>query len=72
MREHGIKPVLDIALPQGVTVQKREDERNVFYFLQNYDDAAHMVEPVSYTHLDVYKRQSPTSACAGWARPWTA
>lgn len=53
MREHGIKPVLDIALPQGVTVQKREDERNVFYFLQNYDDAAHMVELPAEGFYDV-------------------
>ena len=30
---------------------------------------AAMVKPVSYTHLDVYKRQRQDSGCASWPSP---
>lgn len=34
--KHNINPVIKTTLPEGVTINLREDENNTFYFLQNY------------------------------------
>lgn len=36
--KHNIKPVMNTTLPEGVTINVREDEKNTFYFMQNYTE----------------------------------
>ena len=36
-QEAGVKPVLPIAIPEGVSVQARESEDTVYYFIMNFN-----------------------------------
>ena len=47
-----------------VTISDRNFHRRLLAFYKEYGVTVTMVTPVSYTHLDVYKRQ-----CAVCARP---
>ena len=49
-------------------------DRYIISIIQNFD-WTHPVQPVSYTHLDVYKRQlwrCPKSLCRRWEVPTAA
>ena len=43
--------------PQEVEVIQRVKGNKKYFFVLNYMDLEQKIVPVSYTHLDVYKRQ---------------
>ena len=51
-------PFQEITVKQ--LIQECRINRSTFY--RNYEDKYDLLEPVSYTHLDVYKRQRQTTA----------
>ena len=46
-----------IVIPTFVSPRRRKDSGSV---IATYDHTTPLSNPVSYTHLDVYKRQFPT------------
>ena len=51
--QHGVVPI-----PKSTTEERILDNISIFDFELNSDEMKTINEPVSYTHLDVYKRQS--------------
>ena len=53
IEEIGIKRNLDVELPFGVTVSKREDDFKEYFFIQNYSDEEREVNLEDYTFTDI-------------------
>ena len=72
MRRIGFVLLLAVVLA-GCSVPASEAPRNAVEQTSSALNAAHWaVEPVSYTHLDVYKRQGPTFTAEIGSCPWRA
>lgn len=53
IKEHNIEKSLNIELPLGVTVQKREDDKNTFYFIQNYTSEEKEINLDKNNYIDI-------------------
>ncbi|MBM7539987.1 beta-galactosidase [Amphibacillus cookii] len=57
-----LKPVIDQALPDGVTVQQRSNETTDFVFVQNYSDQVRVVTLDDHDYKDVKTNETITGS----------